>query len=55
MLQIGGGVMAEIVYHPGAVDLHDHFREPSKLNLAENFESGTRAAATGGYVITNDS
>lgn len=46
--------MSEIFKHPGAVDLHDHFREPSPLNKAENFDSGTRSATTGGYVITND-
>lgn len=46
--------MAQLFVHPGGVDLHDHFREPSEVNLSENFESGTRAAAVGGWVITND-
>lgn len=46
--------MSEVFRHPGAVDVHDHFREPSNSNLAENFESGTRAALTGGYVVVND-
>jgi len=46
--------MSELFIHPGAVDLHDHFREPSQVNLAENFESGTIAAAIGGYVVVND-
>ena len=46
--------MAEIFMHPGAVDLHDHFREPSPTNLSENFESGSEAALAGGFVITND-
>ena len=45
--------MSEFI-HPGGVDLHDHFREPSRTNLAENFRSGTRAAVTGGYVVVND-
>ncbi|MCA9342653.1 dihydroorotase family protein [Candidatus Saccharibacteria bacterium] len=47
--------MSETLFrHPGAVDLHDHFRAPSEHNNAEDFQSGTQAAAIGGYVIAND-
>src|SRR5690606_40305565 len=39
---------------PGLVDLHVHLREPSPLNTAETFLSGTRAAALAGYVALFD-
>lgn len=38
----------------GAVDPHTHLREPSPVNKAENFESGSLAALHGGYVFLND-
>lgn len=39
---------------PGFVDLHVHLREPSPVNHAEDYASGTRAAALGGYVLVCD-
>ncbi len=45
--------MSETFYHPGAVDVHVHLREPS-TNHAENILSGTEAAAYGGYVALAD-
>jgi dihydroorotase-like cyclic amidohydrolase len=42
-----------IVMSPG-VDIHDHFREPSLINTAETFESGTLSALLGGYIVTCD-
>jgi dihydroorotase len=49
----GEGVAREIngeslVLAPGFVDLHTHLREPGS-ETAETIESGTRAAAAGGY------
>jgi dihydroorotase len=43
MLDAGGCVVA-----PGLVDLHTHLREPGREE-AETVETGTRAAALGGY------
>ncbi len=43
VLDAGGCVVA-----PGLVDLHTHLREPGREE-AETIESGTRAAALGGY------
>jgi dihydroorotase len=43
VLDAGGCVVA-----PGLVDLHTHLREPGG-EIAETIESGTRAAAAGGY------
>jgi dihydroorotase len=43
VLDAGGCVVA-----PGLVDLHTHLREPGG-EIAETVESGTRAAAVGGY------
>ena len=43
---IEGG--ARLVLLPGFVDLHTHLREPGRED-AETVESGTRAAAVGGY------
>lgn len=43
MLDVEGCVVA-----PGLVDLHTHLREPGG-EIAETVESGTRAAAVGGY------
>jgi dihydroorotase len=43
VLDAGGCVVA-----PGLVDLHTHLREPGG-EVAETVETGTRAAATGGY------
>ncbi len=39
---------AGLVALPGLVDLHTHLREPGRED-AETVESGTRAAALGGY------
>lgn len=44
IVDCGGAVVA-----PGFVDLHVHFREPGGED-AETIESGSRAAALGGYV-----
>jgi dihydroorotase len=38
---------------PGLVDLHVHYREPGN-NPSETIESGTHAAAVGGFVFTAD-
>src|SRR5208283_5791551 len=43
VLDAGGCVVA-----PGLVDLHAHLREPGG-EIAETVESGSRAAALGGY------
>jgi len=43
VLDAGGCVVS-----PGLVDLHSHLREPGG-EVAETVETGTRAAATGGY------
>ncbi|MGA7420402.1 MAG: amidohydrolase family protein, partial [Acidimicrobiales bacterium] len=43
VLDAGGCVVA-----PGLVDLHTHLREPGREE-AETVETGTRAAALGGY------
>ncbi|GAB3803950.1 hypothetical protein GCM10027605_26900 [Micromonospora zhanjiangensis] len=46
----GAGVLdaAGLVALPGLVDLHTHLREPGRED-AETVESGSRAAALGGY------
>lgn len=44
----------ETITVPGAVDVHGHFREPSPVNKAEDFESGSRAALVGGFVCIHD-
>lgn len=46
--------MSEFFIHPGAVGVHEHFRAPSTVNTAEDYQSGTLAAAVGGFVVTND-
>ncbi len=46
--------MAESFVHPGAIGIHEHFREPSPAHKAETFSSGTRAAVLGGFVMTSD-
>jgi dihydroorotase len=46
--------MAEVFTHPGAIGIHEHYREPSHLNHSETFNSGTRAAALGGFVASGD-
>jgi dihydroorotase-like cyclic amidohydrolase len=46
--------LPELVTTKGGVDPHVHFREPSTTNKSENFASGTRAAAYGGYVAVAD-
>ena len=54
---VGGGVAAEgaesidatgLILAPGLVDLHTHLREPG-FEHKETIESGTRAAAAGGF------
>ncbi len=40
-----------LVLLPGLVDLHTHLREPGRED-AETIESGSRAAARGGWVPT---
>ncbi|HEY7483224.1 MAG TPA: dihydroorotase [Streptosporangiaceae bacterium] len=41
-----------LVALPGLVDLHTHLREPGRED-AETVESGTRAAALGGYTVVH--
>ena len=41
-----------LVALPGLVDLHTHLREPGRED-AETVESGTRAAALGGYTAVH--
>lgn len=43
---------AECVVMPGLVDLHTHLREPGREH-AETIESGSRAAAKGGYTCVH--
>ena len=43
---------AGLVALPGLVDLHTHLREPGRED-AETVESGTRAAALGGYTAVH--
>ena len=51
---LSGGEVAEVVDAdgllalPGLVDLHTHLRQPGRED-AETVESGSRAAALGGY------
>ena len=44
----------EIVTIPTAVDIHDHLRWPSPVNLSEDFESGTKSAALSGFGLLCD-
>ena len=41
-----------LVLLPGLVDLHTHLRQPGKED-AETVETGTRAAALGGYTAVH--
>ncbi|HEX2551478.1 MAG TPA: amidohydrolase family protein, partial [Nocardioidaceae bacterium] len=62
--EIGAGLSAEglgsveivdatgLVALPGLVDLHTHLREPGRED-AETVESGTRAAALGGFTAVH--
>ncbi|MGA0209539.1 MAG: amidohydrolase family protein, partial [Candidatus Nanopelagicales bacterium] len=43
---------ADCVVLPGLVDLHTHLREPGREH-AETIESGSRAAAKGGYTCVH--
>ena len=43
---------ADLVLLPGFVDLHTHLREPGRED-AETVESGTRAAALGGFTAVH--
>ncbi|MCL2594814.1 MAG: dihydroorotase [Promicromonosporaceae bacterium] len=43
---------ADLVLLPGLVDLHTHLREPGRED-AETVESGTRAAAAGGFTAVH--
>lgn len=43
---------ADAIALPGLVDLHTHLREPGRED-AENIESGSRAAALGGYTCVH--
>jgi len=58
---VGGGLAAPgatvleadgLVALPGLVDLHTHLREPGRED-AETVETGTRAAALGGYTAVH--
>ena len=58
---VGGGLSAPgatvldaggLVALPGLVDLHTHLREPGRED-AETVETGTRAAALGGYTAVH--
>lgn len=61
-IEIAGGVIAAItpsagggeplIALPGLVDLHTHLREPGRED-AETVESGTRAAAAGGFTCVH--
>ncbi len=43
---------ANLIALPGLVDLHTHLREPGRED-AETVESGTRAAALGGFTCVH--
>jgi dihydroorotase len=45
--------MSETITLPGLVDVHVHLREPSD-NKSETIQSGTMAAALGGYALISD-
>jgi dihydroorotase len=54
-LDAGGAVVVDgdgLVALPGLVDLHTHLREPGRED-AETVESGTRAAAAGGFTAVH--
>jgi dihydroorotase-like cyclic amidohydrolase len=45
--------MSNIIKLPGLIDTHVHLREPGNTHK-EDFETGTKAAAAGGYTMVID-